>query len=526
MIRPLTYKHIDNFSQSLYTAQQTQEIDKLAIKTLCNGNGYYLMKKAGNSLFNFASNLYPEHHHWLIFCGKGNNGGDGYVAATLAKARDFEVTVIQIGDVANLHEVLQGEALKAFNDLKKANVNIISFQEFTRCFSSNIKQENLIIDAMLGTGLSGHVRGEFHEAIDWINSTSYPKVAVDIPSGLSADTGFPLGNAVLADHTITFIGINQGLVTGQAKKFTGELAYDELGIGSEIKSQIPSCLKLLNPNAIELNLFRRHPTDHKGNSGRALFIGGSNGTSGAALLACEASLKSGVGLLSALVGEYAVMPMLCRTPEVMVRGVQNNTEQQVRELLESVDAVAIGPGLSRSDQAKTLLIETLKAKKPTVIDADALNLIASYPEIWKQYGHNACVLTPHPAEAARLLSGSVTEVEANRYASMEKLVKRFQCTVLLKGSGTLISNYDNNIYVCYLGNEAMATGGMGDVLSGLILSFLAKSQNCIESTNYAAFIHSMSGEVASEHGIVGCLPTDLIATAKLIINETLEKIAT
>ncbi|MFC3151819.1 NAD(P)H-hydrate dehydratase [Litoribrevibacter euphylliae] len=527
MIKSLTSLHINHFSQSLYSAQQTRDIDKLAIEQLYQGNGYALMKKAGYALFQFASSLYPEKCHWLIFCGRGNNGGDGYVAATLAKAHDIDVTVVQIGETETLSETLQGEALHAFKDLNKhKNTRIISFESFKSSSITTDDGSYLIIDSMLGTGLAGEVRGEYQKAIAWINQSNHPTIAVDIPSGLSADTGRPLGTAVQADHTITFIGINKGLVTGQAKNYTGTLSYDELGIGSDIKSQVDSLMCLLSSESIKLNLFKRRAADHKGNSGRALFIGGSDGTSGAALLACEASLKSGIGLLSALVGNNAVTPMLSRSPEVMVRGFEKDIEKQLPDLLEPANAVAIGPGLSTAGHAKRLLTDVLKTGKPTIIDADGLNLIAMHPEIWQQHGHGKCILTPHPAEAARLLECSVEEIESDRYLSITKLVDQFQCTVLLKGSGTLISNNSNNIYICYLGNEAMASGGMGDVLSGLILSFLAKSQDCIESTKYAAFIHAMAGESASQQGIIGCLPTDVISASKLIINETLEKIAT
>lgn len=520
MIKALSSSYPEHFNQSLYTAQQTRDIDRLAIDTLYSGNGYELMKKAGHALFQFLRQQYGDDYHWFIFCGRGNNGGDGYVAAKLACDHGISATVIQMGNIEDLPNALQGEALSAFIDLQRSKISPVSFAEY-QTISSSSDQPSLIVDAMLGTGLTGDVRGEYLEAIACINESNCPVVSVDIPSGLSSDTGQILGAAVKADQTLTFIGINQGLVTGQAKAYTGSLYYDELAIPASLKDSIQSSVKLLSPHSFHTELFRRNPTDHKGDSGRGLFIGGSDGTSGAALLACEASLRSGIGLLSAIVGKNAVQPMLTRTPEVMVRGYESDLQNQVNLLAEKSDAMAIGPGLGIEASAKKILETVLTLKKPTLIDADALNLLSKYPELWDAHGHEHCVMTPHPLEAARLLNISVEQVELDRFSACVELTKKYGCTILLKGSGTLISKKQNNVFVSYFGNESMATGGMGDVLSGIILAFLAKSRNCIESTKLAAFVHAMAAEQASNQGIIGCLPTDVSNNIRLVIKETL-----
>ncbi len=522
MIRTLSSVELAHFPLHLFSAEQTREIDRIAIEKLYGGDGYQLMKKAGRSLFNFVHRTYPNKSHWIVLCGRGNNGGDGYVAARLANAQGIEVTVVQLGSVDDLTLSLQGEALAAYQDLSMTPVPVLSFSEFQSTYEENASQAGfVVIDAMLGTGLKGQVRAEYHQAIEWVNQSDLPVVAVDVPSGLCADTGTPLGEAVKAAHTLTFIGINSGLCTAKAKAYTGLLHFDELGIPQAIRQEVKSYTHLLSPRVIETHRFKRLPTDHKGDSGRALFIGGSDGTSGAALLACEAALRSGIGLLSAMVGENAVLPMLGRLPEVMVRAFEDSPCDQFQALSNQSDAIAIGPGLGVNERSKMLLELTLKRRKPTVLDADALNIIALNPELWRNYGHADCVMTPHPLEAARLLQSTVDQIEADRFQATQQLVEAFKCCVLLKGSGTLISKKQNNQYVCYLGNESMATGGMGDVLSGLVLSFLAKSKDTLESTKLAALVHSLSAERASEKGIIGCLPTDLMKEIRLVINETL-----
>jgi len=526
LIRALDIHQLDSFDQPLYTAQETRDIDKLAITSLYKGDGYALMCKAGRSLFKHARDQFPLKKRWFIFCGGGNNGGDGFVAARLAFEKEIPVTVIQLGDVHCLEAKLTGEALEAFQDLKTCQVEHLSFDEFIRQYDKNENHdsaEGLIIDAMLGTGLSGTVNDLYQSAIDWINAKSIDVLAVDIPSGLCSDTGMPLGRSVKADQTLTFIGVNKGLVTSQAKLFTGKLFYDELSIPPQIKSQINSDCHLLSIAQLKKPLFKRIITDHKGDSGRGLFVGGSDGTSGAALLACEAALRGGVGLLTAITGQNAVVPMLTRTPEVMVRGFEDELESQINELGSKADAIAIGPGLAVTEHSKVAVQTVLKLEKPTVLDADALNLIATHRDIWQMHGHKCCILTPHPLEASRLLGCTVTEIEGDRFHAVNELVRKYQCTVLLKGSGTLISSTGNNVVVSYLGNESLASGGMGDVLSGMILAFLAKSKNCFESTKLAAFVQSVCSEKLSKSGVIGVLPTDVINQQRLVINETLNK---
>ena len=526
LIRTLDIHHLDSFEQSLYTAQQTRDIDKLAIASVHKGDGFALMTKAGRSLFNHACDQFPMKKRWLIFCGGGNNGGDGYVAARLASEENISVTVIQIGKVDELDSELKGEALEAYKTLNTYQVEHLSFDDFIRLYDRDGAfelSEDLIIDAMLGTGLSGTVNDRYQSAIDWINSSSIDVLAVDIPSGLSSDTGIPLGRPVKACQTLTFIGINKGLVTSQAKAFTGQLFYDELGIPTDIKSKVQSDCHLLSTVELKGYLFKRSKTDHKGDSGRGLFIGGSDGTSGAALLSCEAALRAGVGLLVAITGKNAVAPLLTRTPEAMVRHFSDALVQQINEFGRKADAIAIGPGLAVNENSRLAVETVLQLGKPTLLDADALNLIACSPDIWQMYGHKECVLTPHPLEASRLLGCTVADVENDRFKAINRLVCKYQCTVLLKGSGTLISSSSNNVVVSYLGNESLATGGMGDVLSGMILAFLAKSKNCFESTKLAAFVQSICSEMLSENGIIGVLPSDIINNQRLVINETLAK---
>ncbi|GAA3920346.1 NAD(P)H-hydrate dehydratase [Litoribacillus peritrichatus] len=516
----------DNLSQLptyLYSAEQTRALDHALITKLYD-RGYDLMEKAGSAAFKFIQQQYPQHRSFKIFCGKGNNGGDGLVIARLALESGYDVEVIFATELTSPEKELSETCYLAFQALNKLKIKVQSFDSWKTLQPSAQIQTNktVLIDALLGTGLSGTVKPSYKAVIDFINAAEFSAVySIDVPSGLSSDSGMELGCAVHADITLTFIGINKGLVTGNSRNFTGRLFFSGLGTPEDIYDQVKSSTKLLSLEEINTESYKRKPAGHKGDSGRAVFIGGVDGLNGAAVLASEACLRSGVGLLTAIVGERAILPILTRSPEIMVQPLlSDNTVSQITTSLQNAHAVCIGPGLGKSSAAKEAVIAVLKQKLPTIIDADALNLLSENPEIWKQHGHSQCILTPHPKEAARLLNIPPESVNQNRFLAIEQLVDKFACTVLLKGSGTLISSKRNNILVCICGNESLSVGGAGDTLSGILLAALAKSRNALNAANYGAFVHGYAAELASQDGVIGVLPSDLMPFIRLIINKT------
>ena len=504
-----------NIHKTLYTAEQTRELDHLAITEL-GIPGFTLMKRAGKALWRFIVKEY-SFDGLVIFCGNGNNGGDGYVLAKHAYESGKAVTVVQVAkDIATLSTTLRGEALDAYNQIKDIKNLCVNFAAFEEKASETNYQNWLIVDSMLGTGLSGDVRGEFAAAIKLINDLPLKTIAVDIPSGLCANTGNSLGHTVEADSTLTFIGINRGLVTSKGADFTGELFYSDLDLPEALFKDIApkhfiSRQACFSYNDLNTRALKRMPSSHKGSSGRVLVIAGSEGFSGAAILCSGATLRAGAGLVTTLTSADAITPILTKYPEIMVRDLQKINSFDLQSFIDDSDSIVIGPGLSKSSHAKKILSAVLSAKKNTIIDADALNIIAQEdPEYWSKYGHSDCILTPHPKEAARLLDTDVEFINKDRFRSIDKLVKKYCCVVLLKGSGTVISNFDNNVFVCLNGNSEMAVGGMGDVLSGILGTVAIHEQTLIEATKLGVSLHAFTADRWVKSHRQRLLPSDLI----------------
>ncbi len=493
---------------ALHTAAGSRELDRRAIEQL-GIPGAHLMQRAGRAAFSALLQRWPETSHIHVCCGTGNNGGDGFVIAALAKLRGIPVSLWQVGDPAKIG----GDALLAKQMAEREGV-------IGRSFDASELKEGVIVDALLGTGLGGDVRPPFADAIAAINASGLPVLAVDIPSGLCGDSGSELGVAVRADLTVTFIAVKQGLLTGRGPACCGELLFDDLQLPGELLAQVaPSSRRL---DLVDLNrlLPRRARDAHKGQFGHLLVVGGDHGFGGAALMAAEAAGRLGAGLVSVATRAEHLPALLARRPEVMAHAVRSG--QELALLLARASAVVIGPGLGQSGWSEQLLAAVLASELPLVVDADALNLLAQWPALRR----DNWLLTPHPGEAARLLGSDTATVGRDRFAAARALQQRFGGAVILKGSGSLVADGDT-VSVCPYGNPGMASGGMGDVLSGVLGGLLAQHLSVGDVARLfigdvarlGVCLHGRAADLAAAvAGERGLLATDLIPHLRRLAN--------
>jgi len=483
----------------LYRAEQIRAMDRYAIDQL-GIPGIELMRRAGMAAFAALRTHWPAVRTLSVVCGSGNNGGDGYVMAHRALEEGLDVRVYAVAPLSTL----RGDALLACQDYQAAGGTIIEF------VPAAFEGAEVVVDALLGTGLDREVLGLYAEVIRAINRFDGGVIALDIPSGLHADSGCVMGVAVRAAVTVTFIGLKQGLFTGEGLEHCGEVVFDDLDTPAAVHHCVAPTA-LLMPRW-QRGLPRRICSAHKGHFGHVLVVGGEAGFSGAARLAAEAAARVGAGLVSiATRSGHATLMNLAR-PELMCHGVE--TPAELHPLLVRASVVAMGPGLGQSAWAGMLFAEVLASGRPLVVDADALNLLARNP-----MRRNDWILTPHPGEAARLLQTTSTAIQRDRFAAITALVERFGGTVVLKGSGTLVlSEAGLPPAVCPLGNPGMASGGMGDVLTGVIAGLLAQGLQPAEAAATGARLHGAAGDLAATDGERGLLAADLMGPLRLLVN--------
>lgn len=498
----------DDLPVNCYRAEQVRELDRLAIEG--HGiKGFALMRRAAKAAFDVLLACWPAFENGdemiTIICGTGNNGGDGYLMASLIRQQGLPVQVLQVGDISKLH----GDALAAFNEAKQVGVTMSPFADEVTL------DAGLIVDALLGTGLSGAVRDIHAKAIDWMNAQQLPVLAVDIPSGLCSNTGQLLGVAVNADVTVTFIGLKQGLLTAVGPDMCGDVYYADLAVPAEIFSRQPVESKRLLLSYGLTTLPIRKPSAHKGHSGHVLVIGGDQGMAGAVAMASEAAARCGAGLVSCATQPQHVAAIVGRHPEIMAHGVGSG--QQLAQLLSRATVLVLGPGLGQRAWGEQLLQQAIHGAQPMVVDADALNMLSQGRVVKTPYRDN-WILTPHPAEAARLLSCSTAEVQRDRFAAVRELQARFGGAVILKGAGSLVASADRPLGICTYGNPGMAVGGMGDVLSGVLGALLAQGLSVADAACLGVCLHAYAGDLAAEQGSRGMLATDLMPFLRLLIN--------
>ena len=457
-----------------------------------------LMQRAGQAAFNRIRQYYPCARHWLILCGHGNNGGDGYVVARLARASGIHVTLLAVaGDGALPIEAQQARTqwLQAGGCVQPAVLPL--------------PEAEVIVDALLGIGLHAAPRAPYDGLIAAINAHPAPVVALDLPSGLNADTGIALGAVVQAEHTQSFICLKPGLLTGQARAVVGQLHCDPLGLSAWLAAQRWPWRRLDGQDLAGW-LPPRSPLAHKGEQGRLLLIGGDHGMGGAIRLAGQAALRSGAGLVRVLTRAEHVAPLLAACPELMVEAW---SPAALHEALAWADVLAIGPGLGRRDWGRRALAAIVDCQRPMLWDADALNLLAEAP-----FADARRVITPHPGEAARLLGCSIAQIERDRPAAVCALQRRYGGVALLKGAGTLIADGTRRA-IADIGNPGMASGGMGDILSGIIGGLLAQKLPLYDATCAGAVAHGVAADVlAQREGTRGMLASDLLPEIRRWVN--------
>ena len=466
----------------LYTASQTRELDRLTIN---EGKvaGYTLMCAAGKYAFQQLLDHWPDCQNLVVLCGKGNNGGDGYVVAELARLAGFYVSLYSVCDP----QELTGDAYQAFTDCQ--------LEVTVGAAELPLKQADVVVDALLGTGLSGDVRGLYQNWIEQINAASNSVLAIDIPSGLCADTGRVLGCAVEADVTATFIGRKQGMFTGQARSYCGAIRFANLGVRESVYRQLNAAVSLLEAEYAPLELNQRSAASYKTHHGHVFVVGGDTGTFGAVVLAAQGAARAGAGLISVYTQPEQGLYVTLAQPELML----------VRDNWQQADVLVVGPGLGQAEFGQSAWQHCLGLNKPMVVDADGLNLLAANP-----VQRDNWILTPHPGEAGRLLGVSAKEVEADRFTAVRKLQAIYGGVVILKGAGSLVCGSDQHVYVLGVGNAGMACGGMGDVLAGVCGAMLGQGLNVLEAARLGAWVHSKAADLAAEDGQRGMLATDLL----------------
>jgi len=486
---------------ALYSTAQVRALDAHAIDEL-GIPGYTLMKRAGEAALRYLRTRWPMAHRIVIVCGSGNNGGDGYVLARFAQAAGLTVTAL----AAASPEQLRGDARQAYQDFRASEGDVKPFA------AEHLGAGEVIVDALLGTGLKGTVREDQAKVIRAVNAAATPVFALDVPSGLDSDAGTAAGEAVRADATVTFVGLKTGLYVGNGPEYAGTVFFDDLELSDAPQLGLAPRLTRIIEAEIHAALPRRPRAANKGDFGRVLIVGSGSGFPGAARLAGEASLRVGAGLVTVAVAPENVVAIAAGRPELICLGVKE--EGVLKDALSHANVVAVGPGLGRTPWARAALHAVLASGKPLVVDADALNLLAeggaTPREDW--------ILTPHPGEAGRLLGEDAQEVQHDRLAALDGLLDRYHGTVVLKGAGTLVGALGRTPGLCERGNPGMATAGTGDVLTGTIAGILAQCADPWAAARAGVLVHAMAGDAAARGGERGVLATDLLRELPHCVN--------
>jgi hydroxyethylthiazole kinase-like uncharacterized protein yjeF len=487
----------------LYSTAQVRALDAYAIDTL-GIPGYVLMKRAGEAALRFLRARWPMAYRVAIVCGGGNNGGDGYVLARFAQAAGLEPSVL----AAVPAERLRGDARQAFEDYRASGGQVAPFDP------AALQGCELIVDALLGTGLQSGVRDDLAAVIRAINGAARPVLALDVPSGLDGDRGTALGEVVRADATITFVGMKVGLLTGDGPEFAGRLHFDDLEIVPPPSVRMNAPMTRIAEAEISAALPRRARVSHKGNFGRVLVVGSGLGMPGATRLAGEAALRVGAGLVTVAVAPENIAAIAAGRPELICLPLES--PNVLSDAIARVDVVAVGPGLGQGTWARGVFSAAIDSGKPTVLDADALNLLCNQPSAKRENAN--WILTPHPGEAARLLGVSTEQVQSDRPAALTALVDRYGCIVVLKGAGTLVGAPGEIPGVCDRGNPGMASAGMGDVLTGAISGILAQCRNPWAAARVGVLAHALAGDAVARGGERGLLAGEVARELHSCVN--------
>jgi len=488
----------DTADTALYTADQIRRIDRAAIER-CGIAGYALMQRAAAAAFASLRRRWPDAQRLCLLVGAGNNGGDAALVGAAALQAGLSVEAV-------MPRPPRGEdAGRAHDAYIAAGGRLVSDA------AAPLPEADLYVDGLFGTGLDRAPAGAEAGLIERVNAAAWPVLALDLPSGLSADTGRPLGAVVRAKATISFVGWKRGLFTAAGADCCGERELATLALPAAAYADIEPDARLLDASIAD-RLAPRAADVNKGSFGHVLAIGGDHGMGGAIRLAAEAALRCGAGRVSIATRAEQIGAINAARPELTAHGVDGMPA--LAPLLDRAEVIALGPGLGQGAWSHALWDRALAAARPAVIDADALNLLARLPAAVP----DGSVLTPHPGEAARLLGCGVAEVQADRYAAVRRLAGQHRAVVVLKGAGSLIAHPDGRVAVCPWGNPGMATAGMGDVLTGVIAALLAQRLDAWDAARFGVALHARAGDLAAGAQPRGLLAADLFDPLRALVN--------
>ena len=497
----------------ILSREEMYALDKYTIEKI-GIPGRELMENAGKGCSEFIrKNLLQQEAKIAIFCGNGNNGGDGFVIAKYLKKWGYSPTIFLVGNP----EKMSPETLSNFNLCEDLNIEILHFQnlETWNDFNISLSYFDLIVDAIFGVGFKGIVRGWLAQLIEEINRSRKTVVAVDIASGIDANTG-QAEIAVKADYTLTMAAYKYGHFLGKGREKSGFVQIIDIGIPKKLYRKFPPKASLVTEKTV--NYPKRSPFAHKGQFGKVAIIAGSPGFTGAAIMASRAALRAGAGLITLFHPSTSALNIIFETQllEVMTFAIPKNKKDEIDfdkfwEKLSSMDVLLIGPGIGTSKTTTNLLGEILeKWTKPAVIDADAIKIISEHPEMLKLISGKQFLLTPHLGEFSRLLKKNIDEILINSIEELEQFTQDFQCSVLLKSSTSIFSDGKNLVFNIS-GNDGLATGGSGDVLSGIIVSFLAQKLSIKDAAVSASFLMGKTAEKLTKiRKTASIIPSDII----------------
>lgn len=470
----------------LVDASTMRELDRLTIEDI-GIPGIVLMEMAGRGVAEAIGRRLDAPSRALVLCGPGNNGGDGFVVARYLADMGHEVTVALLVE----REAIRGDARTTFEAMLKFPVSVFD------CLNGDLPiggKWGVVVDAVFGTGLKRKVEGLYAAAIEAANAISSLRVAVDIPTGVDADTGRVLGTAFFASLTVTFGAMKIGHASYPGRGYCGTVEVVPIGIPREAFEAV-SGAELIDRGLASLGFVNRDATAYKNRFGHVLIVGGMPGKAGAVLLAGLAAVRSGAGLVTIATSPEVSPRIEGRFPELMVEGcLTEEPKDSLRQVMEGKSAIVIGPGLGTGNTAKRVMEIVLCAGIPVVADADALTILADKDTHWP----NATILTPHPGEAGRLLNCSSTDVQSDRVTSCREIARRTGSIVVLKGAGTVIAKPDGHIAINTTGGPGLATAGTGDVLAGVIGALIGRGVAPFIAACSAVFVHGRAGDIASE----------------------------
>ncbi|MDD8017924.1 MAG: NAD(P)H-hydrate dehydratase [Bacteroidota bacterium] len=496
----------------IFSPQQMKKTDEFAINKL-GVPSLTLMENSGCCVADeIQRQLTVKNKNVVVFCGIGNNGGDGFVVARILQERDAIVTVVMMGKPSAMSE----DAKHTFGRLSK-QIRVVQCDDFFK----ETKIYHVIVDAMFGTSFHGALNGTYFQAAQWINvQKKATVVAVDIPSGLNGESGEVEAEAVKAHFTVTLSHPKLGFYQRRAKEYTGNIIVTDIGIPAKASNRVSSNIFLVEESDVKEIIPTRHSNSHKHSVGKIFILAGSKGMTGAALLSSQSAMRSGAGqvILGIPESEYPIVAK--RTLEVMPLGLPSTDEgtlalgakKEIEKRIQWADVVLLGCGVSQNKETQQLVRDVLTTcSKPIVIDADGLNAIANDNRILKRWKSKQIVLTPHVGEFSRLSGISSSEIEKNKFSLAGQFAEQYNVTLVLKGAPTIIATSSRDIFVNPTGNPGMSTAGTGDVLAGIIASMMGQQLSGMAAAVCGVYLHGKAGDVAAKKiGMHGIIAGDLI----------------